>query len=142
MMLFSRDKIYEEQMLSRHKKLLLFLNDFNKKKEIWTVIESYAIERILQLFLDALVALSRYIVQVCYQESIGRSRNPIKFLRSRSEIPQADFETLMNVIGFRHVLVHDYLEVDRKQVRSIVIKKEYQIVDDWFMKWHDALQQG
>ena len=138
---FKRDKVYEEQILLHHKKALFLLNDFNKKTGEWTDIEYYAVERILQMFVEALIGLSRYVVQTRYQVPISRSKDAIRFLRERNEIPSSDFETLMKVIGFRHVLVHDYLEVDRKLVRSIVLKKDYQIIDDWFMTWHGALQK-
>lgn len=40
------------------------------------------------------------------------------------------FDQMMKIIGFRNVLVHDYLNVELKLVTEVVQKKSYQFLED------------
>ncbi|AMO56388.1 hypothetical protein GZ77_06220 [Endozoicomonas montiporae] len=43
----------------------------------------------------------------------------------QGDLGRSDYETAMKMIGFRNVLVHDYLDVNRNIVEAIISKKLY-----------------
>jgi len=47
-----------------------------------------------------------------YNLSVSQSREAIDELKSRGDLSVLQHEELLKIIGFRNVLVHDYLELN------------------------------
>jgi uncharacterized protein YutE (UPF0331/DUF86 family) len=68
------------------------------------------------------------VADTCFGVNVSRSREAIDELKSLGVFTREEREALMKIIGFRNVLVHDYLNVDEVIVHAIVKKQEYGVV--------------
>ncbi|WP_197488548.1 HepT-like ribonuclease domain-containing protein [Methylomonas koyamae] len=85
--------------------------------------------------------MARYFVQQKYQLSFSQSREALDELKSRGDLTPEQHGELMKIIGFRNVLVHDYLDVNDGIVQAIVTKKQYLILEKWMVVWHGELDE-
>jgi len=46
---------------------------------------------------------------------------------------------LLKIIGFRNVLVHDYLDINDGVVQAVVTQKHYAVMGDLALTWRKAL---
>ena len=46
---------------------------------------------------------------------------------------------LMKIVGFRNVLVHDYLDINDAIVRALVTQRRYAILENVTAAWREAL---
>jgi len=54
-----------------------------------------------------------------------RSRDVFYFMHEMSLIHKDQFRILVGAVGFRNMLIHDYLEFDDKVLREVLSKKSY-----------------
>ncbi len=71
--------------------------------------------------------------------SICQSREAIDELKNRGDLNIDQYQQLLNIIGFRHILVHDYLDINEAVVESIIMKKSYAIMEALLVQWKDEL---
>jgi uncharacterized protein YutE (UPF0331/DUF86 family) len=83
--------------------------------------------------------MARYFVQQKYNLSVGQSREALDELKSRGDLTVQQHEELLKIVGFRNVLVHDYLDINDGIVQAVVTKKHYAIMETLFLEWRQAL---
>ncbi|MDZ7750219.1 MAG: DUF86 domain-containing protein [Gammaproteobacteria bacterium] len=77
-------------------------------------------ERFLQLSLEALLDMGSHVIADEGLGMVNQSRDIPRLLCENGYI-DAGLETRwIRMIGFRNLLVHDYLEIDRKRVHAIL----------------------
>lgn len=100
-----------------------FLQDVQKysKQEFMQDKMVYgSIERFLHLSIETLIDIGNHIIS---DENLGRvdSYRDIPELLCKNEYIDKDLrELFIKVIGFRNILVHDYMELDREIVYEIL----------------------
>lgn len=134
MVTFNRDKVYEEQILLNQKRHLFFLEQFSTTNN-WTETDYYAIERLLQVYIESFIGVCRYYAQVQFQLPISKSRQALDELHARGALDTAKHANCLKVIGFRNILVHDYLNINKDIVRAIVQQKEYRLLNQLTEQW-------
>lgn len=77
-------------------------------------------ERFLQLSIEALSDMASHLIAERNLGLVQQSRDLARLLREHGYIDQALEERWIRMIGFRNVLVHDYLEVDRCIVHRVL----------------------
>ncbi len=75
-----------------------------------------SVERFLHLSLEALQAMGNHIIADLELGVVDRSRDIPEIFAKQRWIDEAMKDTWIRMIGFRNILVHDYLEVDRRIV--------------------------
>lgn len=125
-----RDRIYEQELQKRIAKMTRILDTYMKNDTQWSEIDVLAIERGLQVLIESVVGLSRYVADTCFGINISRSREAIDELKALGVFTREEQEALTRIIGFRNVLVHDYLNVDEVIVHAIVKKQEYGFISE------------
>ena len=120
-----RDRLYEQELHKHIAKMTRILDRYMESGAQWSEIDVLAIERGLQILIESMVGLSRYVADTCFGINVSRSREAIDELWSLGVLNQEEREALTKIIGFRNVLVHDYLNVDEAIVHAIVKKQEY-----------------
>jgi uncharacterized protein YutE (UPF0331/DUF86 family) len=85
--------------------------------------------------------LARYTVQQKYQLSVSQSREAVDELKSRGDLSFEQHDKLLKIIGFRNVLVHDYLELNDGIVQAVIEKRHYGILESLMEEWHNALKE-
>lgn len=107
-----RDIAYEQSLLRHQRKMLRILDEYSQESvNDWTERDFLAIQRALQVYIESFIGMARYFVQQKYQLSVSQSREAIDELKSRGDLSLEQHQELLKIIGFRNVLVHDYLEI-------------------------------
>ena len=63
--------------------------------------------------IESLIGLARYVYQNRYGITMSKSRAAIDGLHNKRDLSDADFQLAIRMIGFRNVVVHGYLDVNR-----------------------------
>lgn len=135
-----RDIAYEQAIAKHQRKILKILDKYALEDvNTWTERDYLAVQRALQIYIESFIGLSRYFVQQKYQLSVSQSREAIDELKSRGELSVTQFQELSKIIGFRNVLVHDYLDIDDAIVQAIIKQRRYAVLNELIAQWHDAL---
>ncbi len=135
-----RDIAYEQALLRHQRRMLRILDEYSSENtDAWTERDFLAIQRALQVYIESFIGMARYFVQQKYNLSVSQSREAIDELKSRGDLTVQQHEELLKIVGFRNVLVHDYLEINDGIVQAVVTKKHYAIMDTLFSEWRQAL---
>lgn len=137
-----RNKEYEAE-LRRHQQVMLELLDGYRESGVsWEFKDMLAIQRALQVLIESYIGLCRYLVEQRYGVKLSKSRAAIDELSRRSQLSGPDSQQLMRMIGFRNILVHDYLEINSDIVHSIVRKADYKAAQAIIEKLWGLLEEA
>ena len=137
-----RDIAYEQALLRHQRKMLRILDEYSREEgKSWTERDFLAIQRALQIYIESFIGMARYFAQQKYDLSVSQSREAIDELKSRGDLSPQQHEELLKMIGFRNVLVHDYLEINDSIVQAVVTKKDYAIMEPLIAQWQNALDK-
>jgi uncharacterized protein YutE (UPF0331/DUF86 family) len=97
----------------------------------WTRVERKGAERLLQVLVEASIGVSRH-----WLKQQGKTVPPDAYavfekLTELQWIPPDDSEQWHRIVGMRNAIVHDYLNMDEKVIRSIVTQKMYLKLRDY-----------
>jgi uncharacterized protein YutE (UPF0331/DUF86 family) len=138
-----RDIAYEQALFKHQRDMLEMLNNYSQQNPSqWTNHDLFAIQRVLQIYIESFISIARYLVQQKYQLSVSQSREALDELKKRGDITFQQHKQLLKIIGFRNVLVHDYLsilDINNAIVEAIVIQQQYLLLDDFISKWQQEL---
>ena len=135
-----RDIAYEQALLRHQRRMLRILDEYSRENtDTWTERDFLAIQRALQVFIESFIGMARYFVQQKYNLSVGQSREALDELKSRGDLTVQQHEALLKIVGFRNVLVHDYLDINDGIVQALVTKKLYAIMETIFLEWRQEL---
>lgn len=80
-------------------------------------------ERFLQLVIEATLDIGSHIVADENLGSIEQSRDVPRRLREHGHISEDLERRWIRMIGFRNILVHEYMEIDRAIVHDLVCNR-------------------
>ncbi len=127
-------------LLRHQRRMLRILDEYSRENtDTWTERDFLAIQRALQVYIESFIGMARYFVQQKYNLSVSQSREALDELKSRGDLTVQQHEELLKIVGFRNVLVHDYLEINNGIVQAVVTKKHYAIMETLFLEWRQAL---
>ena len=86
------------------------------------------IERDLQVLIEAGIGVAKRLVKKHHKLVPIGAYESFQKLSDLKIITKAELKQWESVIGLRNILVHDYLNVDRKILISILQKKEYKFI--------------
>ncbi|NOQ63448.1 MAG: DUF86 domain-containing protein [Methyloprofundus sp.] len=135
-----RDIAYEQALMRHQQRMLRILNEYSEEDtQTWTERDFLAIQRALQIYIESFIGLSRYFVQQKYGLSLSQSREALDELQSRGALSVEHYQEALKIIGFRNVLVHDYLDIQEGIVQSVIKYKKYAVIEVLTAAWRDAL---
>ena len=135
-----RDIAYEQALLRHQRRMLRILDEYSlENTDAWTERDFLAIQRALQIYIESFIGMARYFVQQKYHLSVSQSREALDELKSRGDLSAQQHTELLKMVGFRNVLVHDYLDINDGIVQAVVTKKHYAIMETLFLEWRQAL---
>ncbi len=79
-----------------------------------------AAERFLQLSIEAINDMAAHLAADENWGSFERARDLVYIFRARGLVGEALAERWLRMIGFRNLLVHEYLEIDRRRVYGVL----------------------
>jgi len=135
-----RDIAYEQAQRRHQQKMLRILEEYSREDaNTWTERDFLAIQRALQIYIESFIGIARYFVQQKYALSVSRSREALDELKNRGDLSNQHHHELLKIIGFRNVLVHDYLDINDGIVQAVIMKRHYAILDTLTTQWQQSL---
>jgi len=128
-----REKI--EKTLAYMEKQLLF---FEEKNEWETMIEKAALERIAQTVIESILDTGNAMIDGFIMRDPGSYDDIIDILTDEKVVTDDMSDSLKVVIGFRKMLVQQYIEVNHEQVRTM-LKEEISALKQFAPKVRDYL---
>ncbi len=135
-----RDIAYEQALIRHQQRMLRILDEYhNEDTNTWTERDFLAIQRALQIYIESFIGMARYFVQQKYNLSVSQSREAVDELKSRGDLTYQQHDELLKIIGFRNVLVHDYLDINDGIVQAVIQKRHYAILESLILEWRKVL---
>jgi len=91
----------------------------------WTRIERKGAERLLQTLVEACIGIAKHWLKQENKQLPANAYTVFEKLMELQLIPQDSAEDWQRIIGMRNAIVHDYLNLDEKVIRAIVVNKMY-----------------
>lgn len=85
----------------------------------------YAIERLLQVLVEACIGVSKHWLKFLGKSVPNEAYQAFELLARHGLLPESELVTWRKIIGLRNALVHDYLNLDRAIVLSVLRGKHY-----------------
>jgi uncharacterized protein YutE (UPF0331/DUF86 family) len=120
-----RDELYEHELMSNATRMKRILDGLHDRREEFSETDTLAIQRALQILVESVIGMSRYVAEVALGIRVAKSRESLDELRRAGVLHRETHARLMKIVGFRNALVHDYLNIDDAIVEAIVRKREY-----------------
>ncbi len=120
-----RDELYEHELLGNARRMTRILDGFQDSSEPFSETDSLAIQRALQILVESVIGMSRYVAETAFGIRVAKSRESLDELRRMGVLDHEVHARLLRIVGFRNILVHDYLNIDDAVVSAIVRKREY-----------------
>jgi uncharacterized protein YutE (UPF0331/DUF86 family) len=120
-----RDFLYEQEIKKNISRMNRILGEYRDTDNDWSEIDTLAIERCLQILIESVIGLSRYVLNTVFSINVSRSREAVDELKRLGELTKNEHNKLTKIIGFRNILVHDYLNVDDTITMAIITKQDY-----------------
>jgi len=95
------------------------------KQRTWTRVERKGAERLLQTLVEACIGVSKHWLKQQKKVLPTDAYSVFEKLMELQLIPAEDAQEWQRIIGMRNAIVHDYLNLDEKVIRSIVVNKMY-----------------
>ncbi|MBL4744614.1 MAG: DUF86 domain-containing protein [Cycloclasticus sp.] len=105
------------------------LHDILKQRS-WTRVERKGAERLLQTLVEACIGVSKHWLKQQNKVLPTDAYSVFKKLMELQLIPIEDAAEWQRIVGMRNAIVHDYLNLDEKVIKAIVVNKMY-------LKLHD-----
>jgi len=125
--MMSRDLIYEQQLYNNALRMQQILTNYSQQQQ-WLETDYLAIERSLQILIESFIGLARYTLEITFNVHVSKSREAIDVLHLKGVFDDHIYQQLNKMIGFRNVLVHDYLNLNPAIIQSIVRQQHYNLV--------------
>ncbi len=122
-----RDLMYEQQLYNNALRMQQILTNYSQQQQ-WLETDYLAIERALQILIESLIGLARYSVEILFNLHVSKSREALDILHLKNVINEDNYQQLIKIIGFRNILVHDYLNINPNIVQTIVKQHYYDLI--------------
>lgn len=120
-----RDTLYERELLRNARRMASILDDFRKRGQLLSETDQLAVPRALQILVESVIGMSRYVAEAVLGVRVGKSREGLDELRRGRLMESPTHAKLMKIVGFRNILMHDYLNIEDDVVQALVDKGEY-----------------
>lgn len=119
-----RDITYEKGIKSHISQCVSFLNEIATEKE-FTIKDYYAIERVLQKLIESYIGIARYVLKIKHHSAVSQSSEALNLLFKLGHLNEAELNKFKAMIGYRNILVHDYLTTNPAITKNIIVEKKY-----------------
>ncbi len=91
----------------------------------WTRVERKGAERLLQTLVEACIGVSKHWLKQQNKVLPSDAYSVFEKLMELQLIPVEEAQEWQRIIGMRNAIVHDYLNLDEKVIKAIVVNKMY-----------------
>ena len=91
----------------------------------WTRVERKGAERLLQTLVEACIGISKHWLKQQNKVLPVDAYSVFEKLMDLQLISMDDAQEWQRIIGMRNAIVHDYLNLDEKVIKAIIVNKMY-----------------
>ena len=91
----------------------------------WTRLERKGAERLLQTLVEACIGVSKHWLKQQNKTLPADAYAVFEKLMELQLIPADDTQEWQRIVGMRNAILHDYLNLDEKIIKAIVMNKMY-----------------
>jgi len=91
----------------------------------WTRVERKGAERLLQILVEACIGVSKHWLKQQNKVLPTDAYSVFEKLMELQLIPVEEAQEWQRIIGMRNAIVHDYLNLDEKVIKAIIVNKMY-----------------
>jgi len=95
------------------------------KERSWTRVERKGAERLLQTLVEACIGISKHWLKQQNKVLPTDAYSVFEKLMELQLIPVEEAQEWQRIIGIRNTIVHDYLNLDEKVIKAIIVNKMY-----------------
>jgi uncharacterized protein YutE (UPF0331/DUF86 family) len=95
------------------------------QERTWTRIERKGAERLLQTLVEACIGLSKHWLKQQNKVLPVDAYSVFEKLMDLQLVSSDEAQEWQRIIGMRNAIVHDYLNLDEKVIKAIIINKMY-----------------
>jgi len=95
------------------------------KERSWTRVERKGAERLLQTLVEACIGISKHWLKQQNKVLPTDAYSVFEKLMELQLIPVEEAQEWQRIIGIRNAIVHDYLNLDEKVIKAIIVNKMY-----------------
>lgn len=113
--------------LKKFKVCVVNLDDFATQLEMssLTCKDYFAVERLLQMLIESSIVIAKQLVKLSQKPVRATACENFKILFNLKLIDQLQLDDCKSMIGLRDILMHEYLEIDRDILVSVLKKRLY-----------------
>lgn len=110
-----------------------YVCDLNELAELETLNnrDYYATERLLQVLVEACIGISKHWLKSLKKPVPNDAYKSFELLVQHNLLAESELTVWRKIIGLRNALVHDYLNLDRRIVLSVLREKHYLKLNDF-----------
>jgi uncharacterized protein YutE (UPF0331/DUF86 family) len=129
-MTYERKDSYENEVLECILRMVDVLESYRVKQDPWVLTDYLAVERALQVLIESFIGIARYVLKLKHGLALSKSGDAIDELLRNGMISLDSHKLFAQIIGYRNILVHDYLRLNPAITRAIVENGKYKIIPD------------
>ncbi len=95
------------------------------QQRAWTRVERKGAERLLQTLVEACIGVSKHWLKQKNKVIPVDAYSVFEKLMELQLISMDEIEEWQRIIGLRNAIVHDYLNLDEKVIKAIIVNKMY-----------------
>jgi uncharacterized protein YutE (UPF0331/DUF86 family) len=95
------------------------------QERTWTRIERKGAERLLQTLVEACIGLSKHWLKQQNKVLPVDAYSVFEKLMDLQLVSSDEAQEWQRIIGMRNAIVHDYLNLDEKVIKAIIVNKMY-----------------
>jgi len=106
----------------------------------WTRVERKGAERLLQTLVEACIGISKHWLKQQNKVLPVDAYSVFEKLMELQLISAEDASDWQRIIGMRNAIVHDYLNLDEKVIKAVVVNKMYLKLQAFVLDISDKLK--
>ncbi|MDU0114556.1 DUF86 domain-containing protein [Psychrosphaera aquimarina] len=93
--------------------------------------EYRAAERLLQIYVGSCIGIAKHCIKKAGKNVPNEAYASFEKINDLNLFTIGETENWHKIVGLRNVLVHDYLNIDRRIIDSVLINKHYQQLSEF-----------
>ena len=95
------------------------------KERTWTRVERKGAERLIQILVESCIGIAKHWLKQQNKVMPSDAYSVFEKLTELQLISPDDIKEWQRIIGLRNAIVHDYLNLDEKVIKAIVVNQMY-----------------